>query len=89
MCPCINYINSLLALKKKRTESLSVLTFARMTDNISMTEYSTEQDDFETFHFDDVLNLTAYSVMAFGKYGYNWSFIDEKIKWFNYRLIID
>ena len=42
-----------------------------MTDNTSMTEYSTEQDDFETFHFDDVLNLTAYSVMAFGKYGNN------------------
>ena len=57
-----------------------MLRHLRMTDNISMTEYSTEQDDFETFHFDDVLNLTAYSVMAFGKYGYNWSLIDEKIK---------
>ena len=42
-----------------------------MTDNLSMTEYLTEQDDFETFHLDDVLNVTAYSVMAFGKHGYN------------------
>ena len=42
-----------------------------MTDNLSMTEYLTEQDDFETFHLDDVLNVMAYSVMAFGKYGHN------------------
>ena len=42
-----------------------------MIQDQNVTENTVGQADFETFHIGDVFNVTAYSVMAVGKFYYN------------------
>ena len=41
----------------------------KMTKNQNDTENTPEQGDLEILHLSDILNVTAYSVMAIGKWG--------------------